>query len=262
MLRILAKDGKREGMLLSKNNFHGRFYADYASLRDYTEKTTNSMYQNSHIYKGTCLELRALDELKKCFNMDLRHVGRSGDGGIDLIGKWDLDAAGVEYSKSKLIPRKFGPIVIEPLIMKKGRNIVNVNVQCKYYTALMDANKLIETCKPLSSNTHSIFAQECFPQLNGRSRFTVSILCSKTRMTTGAKSLFRTLEYPMIFAQFSPIKALEDGINVDPGNVVGGKLESLYMNPACQILFEGFNMRDYIERMIFEREADGGMSST
>lgn len=194
-------------------------------------------------FKGTLYEYLAKEYLEKHFGChEMSRVGGAFDGGIDLLGKWDLLTYMKPETKTSTI--RATSLLRRSIEHDPAKNKlslardVQVLGQCKNYGRRLQASTIRELVGIFHHHLRS---------KDERLR-TFLFLVSPFPLTRQAQGLVDQAQVPFVHCKISP----QTLVGLDPYEVAswtGDSLDAVYMNGASMALLEGLDMRRLTARV-------------
>lgn len=208
------------------------------------------MSLTSTAVRGTLYEFTAKAYLSQFLEMDsLIRIGGANDGGIDIVGNWNLknyvnleDIREMKINKKSLL---YKSIEYNNFMNNKvNRNHIsleniNVYVQCKNYERKIGPQTVRELDGIL--NYHLSSKVKKFSS--------ILFLVSPFPLTKQGLAQFEGSDFPMIHCKLTPMKLL-GGMNIyDSTNWNGDNIDTIYMNDVARTRLAGLNLESHFESL-------------
>ncbi|KAK6198534.1 uncharacterized protein RJT21DRAFT_115492 [Scheffersomyces amazonensis] len=218
----------------------------------------NEIDLNSAVFRGTLYELFSLKVLQNHLNgRNLIKVGGAYDNGIDILGKWDLQAFYDKVSQSekdKLIKIPSTSLLKQSNVFDGSislKNDITILVQCKNSVQKMTAKIIRE----LSGIYHYHIGSQ--KNLKRAIATHYLFLASPTRLTPQAIKQLDQSPIPIIHMRLDPL--VLNQVDADTDRYLlqnwneGGKLHSVYLNIMARKLLSGFKLELQLQALIHQQ---------
>ena len=224
---------------------------------------SNANICGSTVYQGKLYENVVLRELSQKLLMDkLTIVGGPRDGGIDLMGRWDISKIfNIMDKRMSLRQQYIGKVparytlngtTFKPIFntLMEGRKLLplKVLVQCKAFTS---SNISAREIRELAG----VAAAMASPKDRNR---TIFLMCSPQLITRDGLNLISSVNLPMIYARISLLKRLSP-TTYDLTNT--GCLVSCFENEYAARLLWGCGVREFLQLAPHTNLGTGEVSS-
>lgn len=215
---------------------------------------------------GSLYEILAQETMTKKLDMqDLQVCGGSFDEGLDIFGKWNLQAyykgnnkSWQDYEPDDLALKRIHEKLVTPILKNSTEFRETFQLPVKpSSTTLNNGAKVLIQCK----NTKSPISAKVVRELAGiyffhvrtqaDSKNTFMFLVAAKKLTKQARVQFDTANFPLIFCRISPLKV--KSFKQDPYDLkswTGGKIKEFYCNAYSNHLLRGLDVEVKVNEMI------------
>lgn len=221
---------------------------NYHSYLNYCNSKQISL--TSSAVKGTLYEYTTKAYLSQFLNMDsLIRIGGANDGGIDIVGNWNLKnyinfpkLHKTKVNKRSLLHRSVEYnqfLQNEPSPNHISLENINVYVQCKNYDRKIGPQTIRELDGIYSYHIKS----------KSKKLSSIFFLVSPFPLTKQGQSQFDASTFPIIHCKLTPMKLLTTLNIYDSRNWNGDNLDTIYMNDLARIRLSGLNLELHFEAL-------------
>ncbi|CAH2352091.1 required for respiratory growth protein 7, mitochondrial [[Candida] railenensis] len=231
---------------------------------------TNNKSMQTTVALGSLYEILAKEIMTNKLDMrDMECCGGTGDEGLDIFGKWNLEAyfksnnkSRQEYEPKDLISKRMHEKLVRPILKNSVEFKETFQLPVKTSSkSLTNGGNVLVQCK----NTKSPISAKVIRELAGiyffhvrtqeDSKNTFMFLVAAKKLTKQARVQFDTANFPLVFCRISPLKV--QSIMQDPYDIkswTGGKLKEFYCNSYSNQLLRGLDVEVQVNEMIKREE--------